>query len=80
MWHSISIAARIYGICNKTLRRWESQGKIKPSRTKGGHKRYLRNLLMDFLKIGEYRTKHNLPTGIAAVYGRVSASKQKNDL
>jgi len=80
MWLSISIAARICGVCTKTLRRWESQGRIIPSRTQGGHRRYLRDALIDFLKSGEYRTKHNLPTGIAAVYGRVSASKQKNDL
>ncbi len=80
MWLSISIAARICGVCTKTLRRWESQGRIIPSRTQGGHRRYLKDTLIEFLKTGEYRTKHNLPTGIAAVYGRVSASKQKNDL
>ncbi|TFH27255.1 MAG: MerR family DNA-binding transcriptional regulator, partial [Promethearchaeota archaeon] len=35
MWISISLAARICGVCAKTLRRWEIRGLICPSRTPG---------------------------------------------
>jgi excisionase family DNA binding protein len=37
---SISKASELLGVLNKTLRRWESQGKIKSYRTEGKHRRY----------------------------------------
>ena len=80
MWISISLAARICGVCAKTLRRWDIRGVICPSRTPGGHRRYARDALVEFLETGEYHPKLTETTGIAAVYGRVSASKQKKDL
>ena len=80
MWLSISLAARICGVCTKTLRRWESRGLICPSRTIGGHRRYSRNSLLEFLETGKYHLEPAGSTGIAAVYGRVSGSKQKKDL
>ena len=76
----ISLAARICGVCSKTLRRWEMRGIITPSRTPGGHRRYSRDALIEFLKTGMYHPKPTGTTGIAAVYGRVSGSKQKKDL
>ena len=80
MWIPISLAARICGVCSKNLRRWEMRGVICPSRTPGGHRRYVREALREFLETGEYPPKLTESTGIAAVYGRVSASKQKKDL
>ena len=80
MWVPISLAARICGVCSKTLRRWENRGLIKPARTPGGHRRYSRDALIEFLDTGIYHPKLTKITGIAAVYGRVSASKQKKDL
>jgi len=56
------------------------RGVICPSRTPGGHRRYAREALLEFLETGEYHPKLTESTGIAAVYGRVSASKQKKDL
>jgi len=53
--HKVSIgeAARIAGVSISTLRRWERQGLIEPSRTLGGQRRYsvqgLRNLESDDL-------------------------------
>ncbi len=40
--HKVSIgeAARITGVSISTLRRWESQGLIAPTRTLGGQRRY----------------------------------------
>ena len=66
-------------MCSKSLRRWEIRGVICPSRTPGGHRRYSRDALIEFLKTGEYSPKLTESTGIAAVYGQVSASKQKMD-
>ena len=37
---NISKAAKILGVTTKTLRNWEDQGKIKPVRTLGKHRRY----------------------------------------
>ena len=80
MWISISLAARICGVCAKTLRRWEMRGIICPSRTPGKHRRYSRDALTEFMRTGAYQPTLTESTGIAAIYGRVSASKQKKDL
>lgn len=37
---SISEAAKVLGVSASTLRRWESEGKIRPARTLGGQRRY----------------------------------------
>lgn len=37
---TIKEAAEILGVHPQTLRRWEREGKIKPVRTAGGHRRY----------------------------------------
>jgi len=51
-----------------------------PGRTVGGHRRYSRSALLTFLRTGTYTAEICGRTGIAAVYGRVSALKQKHDL
>lgn len=38
---SIGDAARITGYSITTLRRWETEGKVKPLRTPGGQRRYI---------------------------------------
>ena len=87
---SISQAAAIIGVCSKTLRRWHQQGDFVPDcRTIGGHRRYALERLDNFLKETE-RKKRSAGEVIplrhvnylkrAAVYGRVSAVKQKEDL
>ena len=77
---SISIAARICGVCAKTLRRWETKNKLSPFRTPGGHRRYSKVALLKFLQTGVYTPQDHESTGIAAIYSRVSAVKQKMDL
>jgi len=47
---SINEAAAILGVSKKTLRRWESAGKLTPVRTEGGHRRYSVSKLEDFKK------------------------------
>ena len=78
---AIGDAASILSVCVRTLRRWDKRGKLKPAfRTAGGHRRY---------SLEDIRRFAGLPaefTGIkggsaacrtAAVYARVSSSKQK---
>ena len=46
---NIGQAAKLCGVSVKTLRRWEQSGKITPTYTAGGHRRYeLAQLRPDF--------------------------------
>ncbi len=67
---SIKEASKITGVSEKTLRVWEKEGKIKSSRTEGGHRRYdIRDLIKS--------KKDDLLT---IAYARVSSNDQKEDL
>ncbi|NER03448.1 MAG: IS607 family transposase [Okeania sp. SIO3C4] len=63
-------AARILGVCDRTLRYWEEQGKIKAIRTAGGQRRY------DITTYTTGTTGHR----VIILYARVSSTKQKEDL
>jgi excisionase family DNA binding protein len=65
---SIGELAELKAVSVDTIRRWESEGKIKSVRTRGGHRRYR---LADFVeqKLGKTLT-----------YARVSSQDQKHDL
>lgn len=67
---SISKASKLKGVSISTLRRWESEGKIKASRTLNGHRRYSVKELLDL--------KSN--TSLTIAYSRVSSTSQKEDL
>jgi excisionase family DNA binding protein len=67
---TIQSASEMLGVTTKTLRRWEEEGRIKPTRTKGGHRRYA---IQDL--IGGKKDK-----GITICYARVSSHDQKEDL
>ena len=47
---NIGEAAKLCGVHIDTLRRWEQKGQIKPSYTKGGHRRYAVSDLEGFMK------------------------------
>ncbi len=70
---SIREAAKFLGVDVSTLRRWEYEGKIKPERTSGGHRRYDKDLLISISN-----KKKNIKLTIA--YARVSSNDQKEDL
>ncbi len=36
----VSEAADLLGVSTQTIRRWESEGKLKAVRTEGGHRRF----------------------------------------
>jgi excisionase family DNA binding protein len=61
-------AARILGVNERTLRRWEEAGKITAFRTPGGQRRY---------DIRGFTTKSSRLT---IIYARVSSPKQREDL
>jgi predicted site-specific integrase-resolvase len=65
---SPSDAARILGVNERTLRRWEEAQKIKAFRTPGGKRRY---------DITAFTTKSVRRT---VIYARVSSPKQREDL
>lgn len=74
---AIKEAANLLGVDQKTLRRWESNGKISSQKTVGGHRRYLFSDIeaMQGIDIEEQ-------TDDIAIYCRVSSheQKQKGDL
>jgi excisionase family DNA binding protein len=61
-------AARTLGVNERTLRRWEEEGKIKAFRTPGGKRRY---------DITRFTSK---PSRLTIIYARVSSPKQREDL
>lgn len=66
-------AASTLGVCLRTLRRWEEEGKINTVRTPSGQRRY---------DIEKFIKKESEPTGgrTTVVYARVSTRPQKADL
>ena len=77
---SIGQAAQILGVCEKTLRRWDAAGILIPSRTPGNHRRYDLTALQTFRETRDYSPPRTTHTHKAAIYARVSAAKQKEDL
>ena len=69
----VSEAAEYLGVSISTMRRWEQEGKLIPSRTAGNQHRY------DTIELMKFRgQKTNAKYTIA--YARVSSSDQKDDL
>jgi len=67
-------AAERLGVSTKTLRRWEMSGRLIPQRLPAGARRYSEAQLDAFMGLVP------VPTVVrAAVYARVSSSKQKTD-
>jgi excisionase family DNA binding protein len=48
-WLSLNEAAKLLGVHPGTLRRWSDEGHIASVRTEGGHRRFDRDLLTNFL-------------------------------
>jgi putative resolvase len=70
----IGQAAKALGVSISTLRRWEAEGKIKPSRTEGGTRRY-------DLAVLQPELAHAAPSDRRTIaYARVSSHDQKADL
>ena len=74
---SISQAAKILGVSQSTLRRWDTEGKLTPERTPGGARRYKKSTLNSFNPLGINRETLTRPT---VRYARVSSRDQRQDL
>lgn len=64
-------AREILGVSEKTLRVWESEGKINAIRTPNGHRRY---------DVQTYLVDKGQDTRPTILYARVSSHKQREDL
>lgn len=71
---TISDAAKMLGVSVSTLRRWEMEGKLIPTRTAAGHRRYD----LSKLKPDLFHADSSICRTIA--YARVSSNDQKADL
>jgi excisionase family DNA binding protein len=72
---SLEEAAKLLGVSKSTMRRWEEEGRIKPERTPGGHRRYRSEELTQM-------AMHPMPKTdrVTIAYARVSSHDQKADL
>ena len=70
------IAASMMGVCTRTIRRWDTAGKITCTRTPGGHRR-ISLAIIDGQQPRETGLEGNDEHGRAAVYCRVSSHEQK---
>ena len=74
---SIGKAAKILGVSEITLRRWDSEGKLPSIKTQGGHRRYDISKLKPEL-VHKYTLQNDNRKTIA--YARVSSHDQRADL
>lgn len=77
---NIAQAAEYLSVSIDTLRLWDKSGKLKPLKTPGGHRRYDKSTLNDF--IGYKEIIEEQPKIVCVTYARVSSNeqKQKGDL
>jgi len=71
---SIGEAAQFLGVSASTLRRWEVEGKVIPTRTAAGHRRY------DIAKLQPELVHAKESNRLTIAYARVSSHDQKDDL
>jgi putative resolvase len=71
---SIGKAAKLLGVTQGTLRRWESEGKLQADRTAKGHRRY------DESKISGLKKRSYVDNKVTLGYARASSHDQKKDL
>jgi putative resolvase len=71
---TIGKASELLGVSISTLRRWETDGKIKAERTQGKHRRY------DINKLKPELFRISLGHRKTIAYARVSSNDQKADL
>ena len=71
---AIGEAAKLLGVSQTTLRRWEDSGKLVPERTRGGRRRYRLSSIRPDLMRNEQVVKKTI------AYARVSSHDQTQDL
>jgi molybdopterin-binding protein len=63
-------AAKLAGVSYPTLKQWIYSGKIRSTRTAGGHHRVSRSEIERITRAGRKRSKQDKPTGLDAISGR----------
>ena len=63
-------AARLAGVSYPTMKQWIYKGKIKTTKTVGGHHRVARSEIERITGGGRARTKKGKPVGLEAISGR----------
>lgn len=79
---NIRQAADYLNVSLDTLRKWDRSGKLVPLKTSGGHRRYKKSLLDEYIGIIPINQEDCKSPIVCATYARVSsnAQKQKGDL
>jgi len=73
---SIGKAAKILGVSEVTLRRWDEDGKLVSIKTEGGHRRYdISKIKPELVHKFDFQDMRK-----TVAYARVSSSEQKDDL
>jgi len=67
--------AKELGVHIETIRRWDKEGKIKATRTSGGHRRFDLNQVKAMLDNEKLKDKR-----VTVIYARVSTPNRKDDL
>ena len=76
MYISIGHVAKLAGVSKSSIRRWEADNYLLPDyRTRGNPRRYLYTRILEFLGLKKRREQTEV-----FIYGRVSSSRQKEDL
>ena len=77
---NITQASQYLNVSDDTLRLWDKNGKLKPLKTVGGHRRYRKEDLDKFLGLSEEIIEDIIDSTVT--YARVSSNeqKQKGDL
>lgn len=60
---TLPVAARLLGVGPTTLKRWSDQGRIPHTRTPGGHRRFLRSVILDLRALVDPRAGHSQANG-----------------
>lgn len=70
----ISEASKLLGVHPQTLRRWETEGKLSPSKTPSGQRRYSKREVEKLINTDKEDAREQI------IYCRVSSRKQADDL
>jgi len=70
---NIKEASRYLNVSDETLRNWDRSGKLPSIKTVGGHRRYQKEILDEFIGI----IKNDEISDVVATYARVSSHEQK---
>lgn len=75
---SLDEASKLLGVCKETLRRLDRNGNLKPILTKGGHRRYDKDEIIQY-RDGNIKQEPIQVSNCVTLYVRVSSHDQKKN-